>query len=90
MATALKTFIEGKAFHCTRCSGLMVPIWLNDVGHDQGSNAIIAWRCIACGEVIDPVIIGHRRDQPTRHLKDEPKRRPAQVLSRKSRLVNVG
>lgn len=37
---------------CHRCGGLMVPEW---TGSDAG------WRCVSCGERVDPVILAHRR-----------------------------
>jgi hypothetical protein len=29
-------------------------------------NASFDWRCISCGERIDPVILGHREQNPAR------------------------
>jgi tRNA(Ile2) C34 agmatinyltransferase TiaS len=39
---------------CHRCGGLMVP----EPVHELGS---VDWRCVSCGERIDPVILQHRR-----------------------------
>ena len=39
---------------CERCGGLMVPERLGDA--DRGGR-----RCVACGEVVDPVIVAHRK-----------------------------
>lgn len=39
---------------CHRCGGLMVEERVFEIG-------LIDWRCISCGERIDPVILAHRR-----------------------------
>jgi len=39
---------------CHRCGGLMVPEQVHELGSFD-------WRCIGCGERIDPVILAHRR-----------------------------
>ncbi len=49
-SVAKSTDIDG----CHRCGGLMV---LEHV-HELGS---FDWRCISCGERIDPVILAHRQ-----------------------------
>jgi hypothetical protein len=40
---------------CSRCSGLMVAEWCEDLSDYR------AQRCVQCGEVIDPVILQNRR-----------------------------
>lgn len=40
---------------CPRCKGLMVPEQFRDF-HDAGSG----WRCLSCGEVVDPLIMANR------------------------------
>jgi hypothetical protein len=43
---------------CHRCGGMMIyEKYYGDCEHFFG------WRCIACGEVIDPVILENRMDQ---------------------------
>ncbi|MDP3091424.1 MAG: hypothetical protein Q8N04_12140 [Nitrospira sp.] len=39
---------------CHRCGGLMVPEPVHEL-------ASYDWRCVSCGERIDPVILAHRR-----------------------------
>ncbi len=39
---------------CHRCGGLMVPERVVEMHLDD-------WRCISCGERVDPVILAHRR-----------------------------
>jgi hypothetical protein len=53
---------------CRRCQGLMYPIDpLDPVDVIQGgkSDDIRAWRCLTCGELIDPTIMENR--SPNRH-----------------------
>ena len=56
---------------CWRCRGLMVRErfhdWLSDMGHLDFEGA----RCVQCGDILDPLIIMHRHQQP--HA--EPRRR---------------
>ena len=44
---------------CHRCGGLMVA----ERGFEVGS---VNWRCVSCGERIDPVILAHRRKKAAR------------------------
>lgn len=39
---------------CHRCGGLMVA-------EDVFQTASVDWRCVSCGERIDPVILAHRQ-----------------------------
>ena len=45
---------QGHGDCCHRCGGLMVPEPLFEVGS-------VNWRCVSCGERIDPVILAHRK-----------------------------
>ncbi len=45
---------------CCRCQGLMVEDNLLDMQDTFGQLWIQGWRCLCCGDVIDPVIIRHR------------------------------
>jgi hypothetical protein len=41
---------------CPRCSGLMVyQVFYSGDDHFPG------WKCIACGEIVDPVILENRK-----------------------------
>ena len=44
---------------CHRCGGLMVPESVHELGSYD-------WRCVGCGERIDPVILEHRRQELAR------------------------
>lgn len=48
---------------CPRCQGLMVADECADY-LDSADISIVAWRCVICGEVLDPVILKHRSAQP--------------------------
>ncbi len=48
---------------CTRCHGWMV----NEKFYGQGS-FFWEWRCVFCGEILDPVIQENRNDLPKRFL----------------------
>ncbi len=45
---------------CARCDGLMVQDYFYDVQESFGETWAQGWRCISCGEIIDPVIQSHR------------------------------
>jgi hypothetical protein len=49
------------SFHCGRCRGLMYRIELRDWGGSKGQDGCDALQCIACGDIIDPVIVKNRR-----------------------------
>ncbi len=45
---------------CTRCRGLMTREELRDWGGGKGNDWSSAFRCIPCGDIIDPVILKNR------------------------------
>jgi len=49
---------------CPRCDGLMVQERLSDLYDDTGQNFFQGWHCIACGEILVPVILSNRQLQP--------------------------
>ena len=55
---------------CHRCGGLMVPEQVFEIRS-------IDWRCVSCGERIDPVILAHRQV----HRLEELVREEAEKLS---------
>ncbi len=48
---------------CTRCHGLMVSDHLLDIKETMGSMWVKSWRCVACGNIVDPVIEKHRAER---------------------------
>lgn len=52
---------KGDAMMCLRCEGLMVQ---DDFFELLESNRRLAiWRCVRCGEVVDPSIVANRKHQ---------------------------
>lgn len=48
---------------CPRCRGLMVLDHFTDMQLSSGPLWLRAWRCVSCGEVIEPGIVRHRLAQ---------------------------
>jgi len=66
---------------CTRCCGLMVEDHLLDMQESYIPMWMRALRCLACGNIVDPVIHHHRNVQHTRRV-SRVASRPAQPLAR--------
>ncbi len=49
---------------CGRCGGCMMRESFSDLQDDTGRVWFEGWRCINCGEVVDPVVLTHRADTP--------------------------
>ncbi|WP_447976929.1 hypothetical protein [Candidatus Nitrospira bockiana] len=45
---------------CPRCKGLMAPVDLRDWVSGTGQDNCKAFRCIACGEIVDALILQNR------------------------------
>lgn len=50
--------------NCPRCSGLMISERMDDYRDDTGQRYFEGWHCIACGEILDPVIEMNRQNRP--------------------------
>ncbi|MGE3152717.1 MAG: hypothetical protein AB7G48_05545 [Nitrospiraceae bacterium] len=48
---------------CARCHGLMIEDHLLDIRESLGPLWIKSWRCVACGNIVDPLILKHRTAQ---------------------------
>ncbi len=46
--------------HCDRCHSLMFPVELRDSDGGHMNHQAAAWRCFACGEIIDQLICLNR------------------------------
>jgi len=46
--------------HCQRCDNLMFPTGLQDWGGGHPSHDVEAWRCFACGDIVDQLITDNR------------------------------
>ncbi len=49
---------------CERCRGCMLRELFVDLSDDTGQLVFDGWRCVNCGEVIDEVVLQHRREHP--------------------------
>ena len=45
---------------CPRCQGLMVGEVFNGMSGDPRVRGAAGWRCLICGEIVDPVIAANR------------------------------
>ena len=52
--------------HCARCGGFLVPVKYSELAHDTVEQTSRAWKCVSCGDVIDPVIATNRRRSEAR------------------------
>jgi hypothetical protein len=50
--------------NCQRCRGYMIRDSFVDLRDDTGRLMFEGWRCINCGEVVDPVVLTHRMESP--------------------------
>ena len=48
---------------CTKCKGFMVADDLIDLRESYHPMWTRGWRCVACGNVVDPLILRHRMTQ---------------------------
>lgn len=46
--------------NCRRCRGLMCAVDLLVTASNAQDDYLCGWRCISCGEIIDPVIVRNR------------------------------
>ncbi len=55
--------------YCMRCEGMMVQDELIDLQESSHPMRIQAWRCVSCGNLVDPLIMRHRMVQQTGALR---------------------
>jgi len=48
---------------CTKCEGLMVSDHLIDIKESSIPMWMKGWRCVACGNIVDRLILRHRMIQ---------------------------
>lgn len=46
--------LQATVEHCHRCGGLMVQEKVFELG-------LFDWRCVSCGDRVDPIILAHRQ-----------------------------
>jgi len=68
---------------CPRCHGLMVVDHFIDLQDDRGHSWLSAWRCINCGNVVEPEILRHRSERWGRKTQADAAVGPTQESSRK-------
>jgi uncharacterized Zn finger protein len=62
--------------HCSRCHGTMTLERFCDQYDETGQLCFMGWRCLTCGEVVDPVIMRNRRERAaTVSKRHRPRRR---------------
>ncbi len=49
---------------CPRCQSLMVQETFVDWESDTGALYFTGWRCITCGDIVDPLIVQNRICRP--------------------------
>ena len=54
----------GHAMKCPRCKGVMTQEVFEDLLDDTGNLSFPGWRCLICGEILDPVIANNRESRP--------------------------
>ncbi len=59
---------------CHRCDGLMVAEWSQD-------RYMTEWRCVSCGDRIDPVILTHRAQHQHQAEKDTARERAEKLVA---------
>ncbi len=55
------TVITSQTQRCERCQGLMVQDQSLDLLGTGDDFSVWIWRCISCGNIVDPVILRNRR-----------------------------
>jgi hypothetical protein len=48
---------------CARCGGLMNHEWFMNTMSEETSWSYDGWRCVDCGDIIDPLILLNRSHQ---------------------------
>ena len=76
---------------CTRCDGLMIADNLIDIQESSVPMWMKGWRCVSCGNIVDPLILRHRiskRREPRGY--SEQKRPGRGSVTRSKRRPNSG
>lgn len=54
---------------CPRCNSVMVEERFQDFNDDTGKFHFFGYRCLSCGEILDPIIAENRNRGPLTPLK---------------------
>jgi len=73
---------EVTSMNCPRCKGVMALERFCDLYDETGELCFMGWRCISCGEVVDPVIVRNRQHHPNVEAppRSKPRRRHRQLV----------
>jgi hypothetical protein len=52
---------------CVRCRGFMVKDQFFDIFDDSGHRSFYGWRCVCCGNILDPLILKNKRGRHSSH-----------------------
>ena len=63
MVSWVSTLTEESPMECARCDGLMVADSLIDIQESSIPMWMKGWRCVSCGNIVDPLIQQHRMVQ---------------------------
>ncbi|HUJ79415.1 MAG TPA: hypothetical protein VLY45_03755 [Nitrospiria bacterium] len=68
--------------NCPRCKGVMALERFCDLYDETGELCFMGWRCITCGEVVDPVIVRNRQHHRSVEAppRSKPRRRHRQLV----------
>jgi len=66
---------------CPRCKGVMTQEVFEDLLDDTGNLSFKGWRCLTCGEILDPVIANNRGAHPTPPLVGRARRKFAAQMN---------
>lgn len=69
---------------CPRCGGLLVRDPFADLSENGTPLDHAARRCVQCGEVIDPTILGNRTSRPVRRVEVDRRVLPVQMSTERS------
>jgi hypothetical protein len=58
-----ETFVIDQRNRCHRCSGMMVETYVDLLSPSDTGDALIGWRCLNCGEYMDPQVLSNRAAQ---------------------------
>lgn len=75
LALSVITMKKNGEITCRRCHGLMVPERFLDLQDDTGQLSFYGWRCLTCGEIVDPLIQAHRAHRHRHPAAATPKNR---------------
>jgi len=74
---------------CQRCQGFMVVEFLQEPLEEWFGQDVTVWRCVICGDIVDPVVLANRVSPPNIPLAPgiRRRRRPTACGSRRRSLT---